>query len=554
MFQSIRIISFDSDYEILQEFRSSPTENKPYYKYQIVKKKNDQESKTKYIAAYYSVGREQKDTVKLFYLVKKIKILNLINKESFYHEDDGFIIVYPYLQNYQLSLQQMQKLDKPTKIQIIVQLSITLLEMTKRKISFNITNLNQLILIDSLIFINMQEFHYFQQSTDTQSLNHLKQFINQNFILAEIQEIELFNFDAKTMESFTESILQAFNLQTKEHVEAQFFRVFCKILNITKYQQLAAFQANSHIYKIQKLPVFEKIFSFPLTEEIIAKSTKIQGDDDQLIEDVKLNITREIELMELFEVNHEIAACFKYIRILEQSYLFMRYYCKNLREYFDLMDLNPTVYFTKLIVYTIAYQFIKGLALLHRAGIKHRDLKPENLFLTNENIVSGQIHIADFDRSKIHSLDIDIDPLDQTNTPEYNPPEQQIRRDPTQNYNEYSVDMWQYGLTIFEAANKGQYPGKKYCDNFDKYYSPQVIEAKLAQYKYDKEFVDAIKLCLKEDPQQRPEARVIENIMQSIYEKELSKQAKGPKLQSSQSFKWQKSQQVEQQIESIDDN
>lgn len=35
--------------------------------------------------------------------------------------------------------------------------------------------------------------------------------------------------------------------------------------------------------------------------------------------------------MELFEVNHEIAACFKYIRILDQSYLFMRYYCKNLR-------------------------------------------------------------------------------------------------------------------------------------------------------------------------------------------------------------------------------
>jgi serine/threonine protein kinase len=34
------------------------------------------------------------------------------------------------------------------------------------------------------------------------------------------------------------------------------------------------------------------------------------------------------------------------------------------------------------------------------AGIYHRDLKPENLFLTDEFIYKGEVHIADFDRSK----------------------------------------------------------------------------------------------------------------------------------------------------------
>ncbi|CAD8145291.1 unnamed protein product [Paramecium pentaurelia] len=544
MFQSIKIISFNADYDILQEFNVSPNQNKPYEKYQIVVKKNDQETKQKYIAAYYPFNRQQKQIIDMFYLIKQIKILNIINKEDFYHEDDQFIIVYPFLQNYQLSAESIKNLDKNTKISILVQLSITLLEMAKRKIPFNITNLDQLILIDGLVFINMQEFHYYEKSTDTLSLNYLKQFIRNNFRLDEIYEIDHFHFDAKTIESFTESILSTFNLIINDHENAQYFKVFKNIFKISNYLQLADFQANSHIYKFQKLPVFEKIFSFPLTSDIIAKSTKIQGEEDQDIEDVKVNIIREIELMELFEVNHEIAACFKYIRILDQSYLFMRYYCKNLRQYFDLMNENPSVYFTKLIVYAIAYQFIKGLALLHFAGIKHRDLKPENLFLTNENILQGQIHIADFDRSIIQNKDtqgIDIDYLDQTNTPEYNPPEQKKLRD-------HSVDIWQYGLTIYEVANKGQYPGARICLEFNRYYSPQVIEGRLQQYNYDKEFLDAIKSCLKEDPQQRPQAREIEKIMQKLYEKELSKQTKGPKLFSSQSFKWQKSQQIEEQI------
>ncbi|CAD8146189.1 unnamed protein product [Paramecium octaurelia] len=543
-FQSIKIISFGADYDILQEFNDFSKQDKPYNKYQIVVKKNDQESKQKYIAAYYPFNKQQRDIIDMFYLVKQIKILNIINKEDFYHEDDQFIIVYPFLQNYQLSVESIKHFDKNMKTSILVQLSITLLEMAKRRIPFNITNLNQLVLIDGIVFINMQEFHYYEKSTDTQSLNYFKQFIRNNFRLNEIQEIDQFHFEANTIESFTESILSTFNLIVKDYENAQYFKVFQHIFKVSNYTQLADFQANSHIYKFQKLPVFEKIFSFSLTQDIIAKSTKIQGEEDQDIEDVKVNITREIQLMELFEVNHEIAACFKYIRILDQSYLFMRYYCKNLRQYFELMNQNQSVYFTKIIVYAIAYQFIKGLALLHFAGIKHRDLKPENLFLTNENILYGQIHIADFDRSIIQQKDnqgLDIDYFDQTNTPEYNPPEQRKLRD-------HSVDIWQYGLTIYEVANKGQYPGARICLDFNQYYSPQVIEGRLQQYNYDKEFLDVIKSCLKEDPQQRQQAREIERIMQKLYEKEQSKQAKGPKLFSSQSFKWQKSHQIEEQV------
>jgi hypothetical protein len=41
------------------------------------------------------------------------------------------------------------------------------------------------------------------------------------------------------------------------------------------------------------------------------------------VEEVRKNVQTEIELMEKFEKNHRFAACYKYIRILDQSYLFM---------------------------------------------------------------------------------------------------------------------------------------------------------------------------------------------------------------------------------------
>jgi hypothetical protein len=37
---------------------------------------------------------------------------------------------------------------------------------------------------------------------------------------------------------------------------------------------------------------------------------------------------------------------------------------------------------------------------------------------------------------------------------------------------DYTIDIWQFGLIIYEIANKGIYPGKKIVLEFDKVYGP----------------------------------------------------------------------------------
>ena len=90
------------------------------------------------------------------------------------------------------------------------------------------------------------------------------------------------------------------------------------------------------------------------------------------------------------------------------------------------------------LISNFATQVLNGLAVLHVAGIVYRDLKPENLMIDEDK----NVKFIDFGLSKV------ID-KERTSTicgsPEYMAPE--ILRKNTYNY---SVDIWAFGVLLFE--------------------------------------------------------------------------------------------------------
>lgn len=106
----------------------------------------------------------------------------------------------------------------------------------------------------------------------------------------------------------------------------------------------------------------------------------------------------------------------------------------------------------------IAYQFIKGVAELHRANILHRDIKPENALVFGDPTVGGcQITIADFGLA-FHGECTSSQEKDHTAyTYPYRPPEVFYEG----NYS-FPADIWASGLTILEV-----FTGERFLLDFD---------------------------------------------------------------------------------------
>lgn len=96
---------------------------------------------------------------------------------------------------------------------------------------------------------------------------------------------------------------------------ADFIDMIFKIENL---DNLADNNSNSYVYSFDTPEFFKQIPG--IQEQIVLKSTKIIEDSEDYI---IVSTQRELEIMENFKKYEPFVACFAYIRVQKQLFLFM---------------------------------------------------------------------------------------------------------------------------------------------------------------------------------------------------------------------------------------
>lgn len=147
--------------------------------------------------------------------------------------------------------------------------------------------------------------------------------------------------------------------------------------------------------------------------------------------------------------------------------------------------------FDEKFIWKTAYQILKGLKGLHQNNIIHRDLKCANIFFVGDVAKIGDMNISKITDNGFATT--------QTGTPYYTSPEiwKGLKYD-------YKCDIWALGCIIYEMCCM--------LPPFKAYDFPGLFQTVTngvyedIPQKYTKNLKELIALCLKVDPNSRPEA------------------------------------------------
>lgn len=170
----------------------------------------------------------------------------------------------------------------------------------------------------------------------------------------------------------------------------------------------------------------------------------------------------------------------------DKLYIFLECMDRNLFEY------SKGKIYGGATALKIFYEVCKAVAFLHSKNLLHRDIKPENILLSK----NGDIKLSDFGFSANFGFSESRNTM--CGTKEYLPPE--IIENKTQTE---KVDIWCLGVLLYELLHKRlPFEGK----NFD--ILMENIRKKRINMKegISQEIKDIIKLCLQENPAERPTA------------------------------------------------
>jgi serine/threonine protein kinase len=198
------------------------------------------------------------------------------------------------------------------------------------------------------------------------------------------------------------------------------------------------------------------------------------------------------------------------------SYIVMEYF-----KGYDLFDvINESGYKpTDMDVTTIAKHIFTALSMMHHLGIVHRDIKLENILFNEKNMKLKVIDVG------LACID-ECDPFIRVGTkhmfpPEFPPCTTDISNNPISFDGFERADVFAAGLVLYELATSESMDGCPFtkeqieaAEDGDYEYPEHIEFDKLKNFPITKSIVE---LCLTPDPEDRPTAQEILDILEEYF-------------------------------------
>lgn len=126
-------------------------------------------------------------------------------------------------------------------------------------------------------------------------------------------------------------------------------------------------------------------------------------------EGVPSTTLREVSLLQMLsESNHVVKLlCVEHLEENDKPclYLVFEFLSTDLKKYMDRNGKGPSYPLDPMLVKSIMYQLVKGVAHMHKHGVMHRDLKPQNM-LVDDTGSHPLVKVADLGLGRHFSIPI----------------------------------------------------------------------------------------------------------------------------------------------------
>ncbi|CAD8088643.1 unnamed protein product [Paramecium sonneborni] len=433
-----------------------------------------------------------------------LKLFNILSPKEILINNEEILIITKDWSQYRLTEQILHKQNPKVIRNIILQLALTLNELSLKNITWNLYSIQQLYLIQECTFLQLVDLDDNHFSMNITNLEIFKNFASRYFQQYQ-QIIQLDNF-----EKIIKSLLsqdQGYQINQQNHFV---------LLNFFQVPQIKYGLEDVYTIEFETPKVFEIVYG------IKAKSVQYKCFDQfrfpkQLLLEYQ---NRQIEISEEMSDCSNIVKCLSYLKIFDQVFFFEQRLTMNISMASQLLNkqkIDNIKY--QRIAYNAIKQIMNGISEFHSKGFMHRNISPQTIYLDNEDLEKANFYIGDCEKAKFD--DQGCLGTQQCDIYSYLPPE---------SMEEFTMksDLYSFGLVSLLILNRGiplfQFG---FLDETEKkkYFSQDYISQKLLEnnLNYKPDLIQLISQCLSEKQEDRPDTLKVSKKISAIFRNEKIK-------------------------------